>query len=121
MGELAALLFSAWKKQAKMLDELRKSAADGQVQSLLAKEKDGTIFEATAFGRKEMIATAEAVLKKKADITVILLNRQGEVVVMSGTKDAGSIARDLCQKAGGSGGGSQRLGQGRADFEKMMG
>jgi alanyl-tRNA synthetase len=121
LGQLAALLFAVWKKQSKLIEDVRSKAAGNQAASLLAKEKDGTVFEAVPFGRKEMIATAEAVLAKKADVTVILVNKQGEVVVMSGTQDAGRIARELCKKAGGSGGGSERMGQGRADFEKLVG
>ena len=66
------------------------------------------------------MAVAESIIAKRGDITVILLNRDGEVVVMSRTMDAGKIARELCAKAGGSGGGSAQFWQGKADFNRLQ-
>jgi alanyl-tRNA synthetase len=124
LQEICESIFSAWKLQAKELENLRKQAGRARAENLIKKARKGEVFEVLEGDRRELISIAEEVLQKNPGMTVILANQSGDIVGMSRTRDMGRAIKELCEKAGGSGGGKPRLGQGRAKlarFLKIMG
>ncbi len=120
LRELAESVFNAWKSLKKEKEKLLSRAAESRADAILKKERGTLVFDIIQGTRKELIETASAVLKLRPEATVILSNQAGDVVGMSNTKDMGKEIRELCQKAGGSGGGNQKLGQGKAELSKLV-
>jgi len=78
------------------------------------------IFEIVPAERKALIEIANELISKDPGLTVILANQAGEIVGMSRTKNAGSLVKEICHRAGGSGGGSSQIGQGKAELSKLL-
>ncbi len=112
-------LFSLWKSQKKELEKLSLESAKSAVDNLINKAKGNRIFEKIVLDRKELIATASEILNKKSDLTVILVNPEGDIIVMSNKEDCTKIIKEICQKHGGSGGGKPNFAQGKIDPKKL--
>lgn len=113
-------IFNFWKDQRKQLEHLEKDVAKLLVENLLLKVKNKRIFDILNLGRKEIILTASEIIKKQPDVTVILGNEKGELIVMSKREDASKIIKKICSQIGGSGGGSSDLAQGKVDLSKLI-
>jgi alanyl-tRNA synthetase len=120
LQELCGTVFSIWKEQSKAVERLRQDLARAEAKNLIAKATNDQVFEVIPAERKMLIETADEMVSLKPGLTVILANQAGEVVGMSRTKDAGALVKEICQKAGGSGGGSARLGQGKLELSKLL-
>ncbi|HJW97172.1 MAG TPA: alanine--tRNA ligase [archaeon] len=120
LSGLAASVFSIWKEQAKILERLRQDLAKAEGAKLIEKARDGRVFEVIPAERKVLLEIANEIISAKPNLTVILANQAGEVVCMSRTRNAGALAKEICQKAGGSGGGGQQMGQGKAELSKLV-
>ncbi len=119
LTEACELVFRLWKQQRKEADKLRAEMSENRAKELMKKVKNNIIFEITRGARKELIETAAKLISMNPKLTVILANEGGEIVGMSRTTDVSKKIRDICQKAGGSGGGNKNLAQGRAELSKL--
>ncbi|MBI4176423.1 MAG: alanine--tRNA ligase [Candidatus Aenigmarchaeota archaeon] len=112
-------IFAFWKHLKKEMDSLRREFSGRVAGTLAGKMKDGRLAETIRADRKTLIEIASQVIAANKNATIILANPDGDVVVMSNREDSGKLAREICHKAGGSGGGRPELGQGKADPEKL--
>ncbi|MCJ7816458.1 MAG: DHHA1 domain-containing protein, partial [Candidatus Aenigmarchaeota archaeon] len=117
---LCETVFSIWKEQAKITERLRTDLAKAEGKKLITKAKDSQIFEIIPVERKMLIEIANEIISLKPSLTVILANQAGEIVCMSSSRNSGALAKEICQKAGGSGGGSPQLGQGKLELSKLL-
>ncbi|RLI98299.1 MAG: alanine--tRNA ligase [Candidatus Aenigmatarchaeota archaeon] len=120
MHEAAARIFEFWKSQRKEIDRMAKEKAKHESESLLSKARDNTIFEVLSLGRKELIETAGRLIDADPRLTVILANQAGDIVGMSKSRDMSREIKEICQKAGGSGGGRKEFAQGRVELSKLI-
>lgn len=120
LTQLAPSLFQAWKNEQKQRERESKEQARDIANRLEQKIKDKKVFDILAGERKELILIAGHLLKKHPEVTVILANQAGDLIGMSNTEDMGTAIRELCQRAGGAGGGSRELGQGKVKLSKLM-
>jgi alanyl-tRNA synthetase len=119
LASLSGAIFSVWKEQSKILERLRQEIAKAEGKKLIEKAISSRIFEIIPADRRILIEIANEITSSKPELTVILANQAGEVVCMSRAADAGALAKEICRKAGGSGGGNERMGQGKAEFSKL--
>ncbi len=112
-------VFKIWKSQKKELENMRIKRAGSEIRKLLNKAKRERIFEIVDMSRKEMIKTADLIVSSHPKLTVILINKNGDVVGMSKTKDITKELRKFCRKYGGSGGGKGSLAQGKINLSKL--
>ena len=117
---LCGTIFSIWKEQAKITERLRTDLAKAESKNLIAKAKESQIFEIIPVERKMLIEIANEIISLKPSLTVILANQAGEIVCMSRSRNSGALAKEICQRAGGSGGGSPQLGQGKLELSKLL-
>jgi alanyl-tRNA synthetase len=117
---LCGTIFSMWKEQSKIMERLRADLAKAEGKKLITKAKDDQVFEIIPVERKMLVEIANEIISAKPDITVILANQAGEIVCMSKSRNAGALVKEICQKAGGSGGGSPQLGQGKLELSKLL-
>jgi len=117
-------VFNVWKKQRKEIEKSRAELARAEAQKILKlhEVKKDRLFEAIGLERRELIATANELLTLKPTITVILANQIGDVVGMTRNKgkDMNQIIKDICTRAGGSGGGTKDFAQGKAELSKLL-
>ncbi|MCK4531652.1 MAG: hypothetical protein KAT94_02185, partial [Candidatus Aenigmarchaeota archaeon] len=121
--EACKSVFSLWKRQGKEMEKFVKDRAGSEIERLTKKAKNSEIFEIVDMDRNGMIKTSELIVSKHPEFTVILVNKNGDVVGMSEKKDITRIVKELCKKCGGSGGGKGRLAQGKLDpkeFKRMF-
>jgi alanyl-tRNA synthetase len=118
--DLSKSIFEFWKDQRKEIDNLRGDVAREKASKLLQKAVRGQIFDVVSGDRKELIDIADRLVKINPELTVILSNESGEIIGMSRTRDVGHVIRDICEKAGGSGGGNKELAQGRVELSKLL-
>ena len=119
LAEAAREIFSAWKEGRKEKEKSVKERALGRVADILGKAKGQKIFDVIPADRKELIQIAGEIIRLRPEVTVILANTGGDVVGMSRREDMGSVIREICRKAGGSGGGKGQLGQGKAPLSRL--
>jgi len=112
-------LFSLWKERRKELEKSTKKRARLEIEKLVRKAKNKKILEVVDMERDEMIRAADLLVASHPDLTVILINKKGDVVGMSKVMDIIEEIRNFCKKYGGSGGGKGRLAQGKVDFSKF--
>jgi alanyl-tRNA synthetase len=112
-------LFHEWKAAKKRIEENGLKVAEERSGELIAKSRNGMLFEVIEGHRKDLIKTASNLIKQDPKLTVILANPKGDVVGMSRTKDVCSLVGGACSKAGGAGGGKGELAQGRADIKRL--
>ncbi len=112
-------LFNLWKYEKKEMEKLSLESVKFVVDELIKKVKGNKIFEKVSLDRKEMIVTGSDILNKKPDLTVVLVNHEGDIVCMSNREDASKVLKDLCQKYGGSGGGKPNFAQGKINVSKL--
>jgi alanyl-tRNA synthetase len=120
LGELAGMIFGIWKDQKKFLEALTVRMAKDRAARLIPKARGERILEVVPGERKLLIEIANQALKINPNLTVILANQAGDIISMSRTRDASRALKELLEKAGGSGGGSRELAQGRAELSKLM-
>jgi alanyl-tRNA synthetase len=120
LEELSRAIFGFWKEQKKEIESLRTEAAKWKAKTLLSKTESNQVFDVVSGDRKELIEIAKELLSINPELTVILSNESGEIIGMSNTRDMGKTIRDICQKSGGSGGGSHEIGQGRVELSKLL-
>jgi alanyl-tRNA synthetase len=120
MKEACKIVFDLWKDLKKSMEKMDKGLMESEAEVLIKEVKNGEITKVVDMERGEMIMLCDAVVRKKPDITIILINKNGDVVGMSEKKDIVKMVKDLCQKYGGSGGGKGRLAQGKLDYEKFI-
>lgn len=113
-------MFGFWKSQRKEIERMVNEKAKLRVQGLKAKAKNNLICEIVKADRRELIEMAAGLSSQDPRLTVILANRDGDVVGISKTEDMGKAVRDLCRKAGGSGGGKPGFAQGKADPAELV-
>jgi alanyl-tRNA synthetase len=118
--DVCECVFNTWKEQGKELEKLRRDIGKLRAEILIKKAKDNEVFDVFEGDTKQLIEIANEVLKTNPKLTVILANQSGNIIGMSRTKDMGKTIKDICQKAGGSGGGSKELAQGRAELSKLL-
>ena len=73
------------------------------ISDLLKGTKNGRVSKMLDLDRKALIFTASEILETDHNLTIILANNQGDLVVMSRKEDCVSIIRDITKKSGGSG------------------
>ncbi|MHC1588142.1 MAG: alanine--tRNA ligase-related protein, partial [Candidatus Syntropharchaeia archaeon] len=112
-------LFNMWKRWRKEVEKFAKKRAKSEIEKLVKKAKNNKILEVVDMERKEMIRTADLLLASHPDLTIVLINKKGDVVGMSEVKDIVKEIGSFCKKFGGSGGGKGRLAQGKIDFSKF--
>ncbi|NIO21500.1 MAG: alanine--tRNA ligase [Candidatus Aenigmarchaeota archaeon] len=113
------IIFKLWKSQKKELQKLGMKKADLEIKKLLKRVRNKEIFEIVDMSRKDMIKTADLLVSSHPKFTVILVNREGDVIGMSKTTDITKKVKKFCKKYGGSGGGKGYLAQGKIDFLKF--
>ncbi len=113
-------IFSLWKKQKKELEKVRLEASKDIVESMLAKIKDNKLFEITKMDRKQMVTTASEIASRNPEATVIIANELGDIVGMSQKEDMEKTIKDICSRAGGSGGGRKEFAQGKVELSKLL-
>jgi len=119
IGEACKTVFELWKLRKKELESLTKERAGSEIQKLVKKAKNNEIFEIVDMNRNEMIETADLLVSSHPKFTVILVNREGDIIGMSKTRDITKKVKKFCKKYGGSGGGKGFLAQGKIDFSKF--
>jgi alanyl-tRNA synthetase len=112
-------IFKFWKDQRKEIERMVDQKAKKQSQQLIAKARDNRITEQVDADRKEMIEMAGDLLEKDPKLTVLLVNKTGDVVGMSRTENMGKIVSNFCKESGGSGGGKPDFAQGRVDLSRL--
>ncbi len=117
--EACKIVFDLWKKREKEVEKFREERAGLEIEKLVGKVKDNEILEIVDMDRKGMIKTAEFILSKYPELTIILANKDGDVIGMSERKNVIKLVKELCKKCGGSGGGKGRLAQGKLDVKKL--
>jgi len=120
LGGAMSFLFELWKLSRKAAEQMASRAAEQKSDELMCKARDGMIVETVDSDRKGLIKTASEILSKNPKLTVVLANSGGDLVCMSKTKDMCSLVGRLCEKAGGKGGGSRELGQGKIPQGKSI-
>lgn len=119
LREACEIVFKTWKSQKKEMEKLRKEKARSNIENLLEKAKNNRILEVVEMERKEMIKTADLLVSTHPEFTVILVNKDGDVVGMSKKENIVKEVKEFCKKYGGSGGGKNHLAQGKIDFTKF--
>lgn len=120
LSDISGAIFIQWKEERKEKEQRGREEAARKAEALLKKIKNHQIFEIIAGERKELIQIASDIIAQQPEVTVILANQGGEIIGMSKTKDMGLLIKELCQKAGGSGGGREGLGQGKVQISKIV-
>jgi alanyl-tRNA synthetase len=118
--DLAEIIFGIWKDQKKFLESLTERVGQEKAAKLIPKAKEDRILEIIPGDRKTLIEIANQALRINPNLTVILANPNGDIIAMSRTQDSNQVLTDLMKKAGGSGGGSRELAQGRVELSKLM-
>jgi len=117
--EACRIVFDMWKTQRKEVEKTTKQRALSVVKKIAKKARGGKILETVNMDRKEMIKTCELLVSSHPKFTIILLNRNGEVVGMSRVEDITKEVKKFCKKYGGSGGGRGKLAQGKINFSEF--
>lgn len=120
LSDVCESVFNTWKEQGKELEKFRRDIGGLRAETLVKKAKDNEVFDVFEGDTRQLIEIANEVLKTNPGLTVILANQSGNIIGMSRTRDMGKAIRDICRKAGGSGGGSRELAQGRAELSKLL-
>ena len=119
LEEACKIVFEMWKERKKELEKHRRKMVISEVEDMVKRAKNGEIFDVVDKGREEMIVLCDSIVSKHPELTIILVNKNGDVVGMSEKKDIAKIVKNLCKKYGGSGGGKGRLAQGKLDIKKF--
>lgn len=119
MKEACRVVFDLWKTRKKEGEKFTRDISSSKIKNFVKKAKNEEIFEIVDMDRKGMINLSEVIITEHPELTIILVNRQGNVVGMSEKKDVIRIVKELCKKHGGLGGGKGRLAQGKLDIKKF--
>ncbi len=120
LPEVCEYIFNVWKIQKKEIEKIGKEFAENEAKKLVKKIKEDQLFEVIGAGRRRLIEIANNLITKKPKLTVILSNQAGDLIVMSKTKDASKIIKDIASKAKGSGGGTKELAQGKVELSRLI-
>ncbi len=118
--DLAEQVFAVWKDQRKALESMTEQTARDKASRLVRKARGSRILDIVAGDRKALIEMANQALETNPGLTVILANQAGDIIAMSRESDASKALKEILEKAGGTGGGSPRLAQGRVELSKLM-
>ena len=119
INEAAGKIFNLWKVLRKTKKIIYKDVSKSSISELLKLAKGDRISRMVNMDRKAMILTGSELLKENYNLTVILANKTGDIIVMSNREDCVSIIKDLAKKAGGNGGGNKEFAQGKVNPEKL--
>ena len=117
--EACEAIFELWKTFKKEAENLSKETAASEMESLIGKTKNNEIFEIVDMDINSMIKLCDAIISAHPELTVILVNKSGDVVGMSESVDISKKIKNLCKGCCGSGGGKGRLAQGKLDVKKL--
>ncbi|UCC92086.1 MAG: alanine--tRNA ligase [Candidatus Aenigmatarchaeota archaeon] len=117
--EACETVFDLWKKLGKELDRFREERAGSEIKELAGRAKNNQIFEIFDTDREGLIKISELVVSNHPELTVILVNKNGDIVGMSKKRDVIKMVKSVCKKCGGSGGGKGKLAQGKLDVKKL--
>jgi len=120
LEEIAEHVFWLWKDQRKCMESLSVRASKSEALRLLAKAKQGRLFEIIPGTRDELISTSKSLLETGMVHTVVLANESGDIIGMSRQEDMATLIQELCKKAGGAGGGRKDFAQGKAQLSALM-
>jgi alanyl-tRNA synthetase len=113
------VVFELWKKLKKEMETISREKADMEIENLVKRTKNNEIFEIVDMERRDMITLCDSVISKHPEITVVLVNKKGDVVGMSEKENITKMVKHICEKYSGSGGGKGRLAQGKLDYKKL--
>ncbi|MBU0530704.1 MAG: alanine--tRNA ligase [Candidatus Aenigmatarchaeota archaeon] len=113
-------LFELWKEQRKETENLTKEVSGKVAEKLEEKIKDKQIVEMIQGDRKELISTADSLIKGHPDITIVLANHIGDIICRTDTKDASQVLEIITKQAGGTGGGRKHFAQGKIEVSKLL-
>ncbi len=120
LTDIVSHIFTAWKEEKKLLEKTKDAYAKFEVKRIIKKLGHTERFtEILDLDRKTMIKIAEHIINEQPNATIILVNREGDVVGMSKKEDISKVVSDFCRTYGGSGGGKGYLAQGKIDFSKL--
>jgi alanyl-tRNA synthetase len=117
--EACGIIFNLWKTLKREAEMVSKEKADSAMENFVRKAKNNEIFEIVDMERKDMINLCDSILSRYPELTIILVNKNGDAIGMSEKRDIAKIVKTLCKKYGGSGGGKGRLAQGKLDIKKL--
>jgi alanyl-tRNA synthetase len=117
--EACIILFDLWKGLKKEMGRVSKDKAILEIENLVRRAKKNEIFEVVNMERRDMITLCDAIIAKHPEITIVLVNKRGDVAGMSKREDVTKRVKNLCERYAGSGGGKGRLAQGRLDYKKL--
>ncbi len=112
-------VFGLWKMLRKEREKFTEERAGSEIEKLIKRVKGKEIFEIVDMDRGGMVNLCDAILSQHPEFTVILVNKDGDIVGMSEKRDMVKVVRGICKKYGGSGGGKGKLAQGKLDIKKF--
>ncbi|MBI3413245.1 MAG: alanine--tRNA ligase [Candidatus Aenigmarchaeota archaeon] len=118
----AQRFFEEWKEKDKAIEKLKSELAFLKAENLRGKIRGDKLFHILPYNREQLIEVAQAMAADHPKLLVVLANVNGDIVGKRGDENeenVGQIISDICQKCGGSGGGSVSFGQGRGDLAKV--
>jgi alanyl-tRNA synthetase len=114
--------FQEWKEQRKKIEELTESLVHEEAKSLLSESSGKPVMKILELDDASLRKLAMKVAESETS-AACLLNKSGTLVCGAG-KDSGRSAKEMLAKAiaslGGTGGGNERLAQGRAKNIAMV-
>ena len=121
LNSAVRFVFESWKSRKKKIDEMGARIAGKKSTELIEKGKDGMIIEVVDADRKGLIKTASNLIAQNPKLTVVLVNKHGDLVGMSKTRDMDSFIKQICRKCKGKGGGRKEMVQGKiSDIDRFM-
>jgi alanyl-tRNA synthetase len=114
--------FNEWKEQRKELDNLRLQVVKSQAKEIIESGKTKPIMHILDLD-PSMLRKLGTIIAESESSSAILMNKQGNVVSAAGDKSKYS-AKELLDKVvlelGGTGGGSDRIAQGKAKKVELI-
>ncbi|MBI4167643.1 MAG: alanine--tRNA ligase [Candidatus Aenigmarchaeota archaeon] len=118
----AQRFFEEWKEKDKIIEKLKVEVAFLKAENLRGKIRDNKLFHILPYNREQLIEVADAMATDHPKLLVVLAGVNGDIVGKRGVQneeDVGNIVSDICNKCGGSGGGSTSFAQGRGELAKI--
>ncbi len=122
LPQTAQRFFEEWKGKDKTIEKLKSEVAFLKAENLRSKIRDNRLYHILPYNHEQLIEVAEAMSAEQPKLVVILAGVNGEIVGKRGAQNednVGQIVSDICEKCGGSGGGSASFAQGRGELAKI--